>query len=147
MGGRLGWLGFGTACMHCIDLCCVCSEKSEPHTRSRPTLTLSNLRPAGGISSLARRYRHHRSTDWLQPDPPAAASTPSPSFGRPLYSVYNEASYDVVWETYAYQSNISWWFKQDFGKAGLSGSWTREEAALAVSQLLMICFLYANLPS
>ncbi|KAI8471932.1 MAG: hypothetical protein J3K34DRAFT_520136 [Monoraphidium minutum] len=54
------------------------------------------------------------------------------AFGQPLYSAYSEASYDVIWSTYAYQSNISWWFYQDFGKArtNLSASWD-EEATVA----------------
>jgi hypothetical protein len=75
---------------------------------------------AGGLSSLSHRrdsasagpHGRHR------PAPVDWAAGSGGGFAQPLYSVYSEASYDVIWSEYAYQSNVSWWFYQDFGKAG-----------------------------
>lgn len=67
--------------------------------------------------------RGYGGIDW------AAGGAGGAVLGQPLYSVYNEATYDVIWDTYAYQprANISWWFYRDFGKVNLSASWDREE--------------------
>lgn len=47
--------------------------------------------------------------------------------GQLTYSAYTEASYDDVWENYAWHQPLPWWFPLDFGKVNSSRAWDHEE--------------------
>ncbi|WIA38239.1 hypothetical protein OEZ86_001582 [Tetradesmus obliquus] len=97
--------------------------------------------PDSGLTSLVKLYGAQRTpgTDWAAGS--SSSSSSSSSAGGVLaqirYSAYCEASYQVIWQYYAWKLPLPWWFEQDFsGRVNSSKAWDKEvEAAGALEEV------------